>query len=135
MTMREYETMYILSPELSDDETNQTNQRLDDVLEREGANVLRRISMGKRKLAYEIKKQPKGIYFLLNYLAKPEVIKELERNLKSSESKSLIRTRRLSQRGCRKISEGDNIDHKRTTKGRSKAGRRNDPADGNSDHG
>jgi small subunit ribosomal protein S6 len=82
MYLREYETIYILRPDLSDDESAQINERMGAVLDREGAKILKRSIWGKKKLAYEIKKQPKGVYVHVSYLGKPEVVKEFERNLK-----------------------------------------------------
>jgi len=82
MSLREYETIYILKPDLTEDEGGEVNSKLDDVLNREGARILKREPWGKKKLAYEIKKQPKGVYFSLKYLSLPKAVTEFERSMK-----------------------------------------------------
>ena len=85
MLMREYETLYIVRPDLADENLAQLNERLTGVLAREGAKILRLEVWGKKKLAFEVKKNPKGIYFNLKYLSPPQVVAEFERNLRMIE--------------------------------------------------
>jgi small subunit ribosomal protein S6 len=85
MLMREYETLYIVRPDLADENIAQLNERLTGVLAREGAKILRLDVWGKKKLAFEVKKNPKGIYFHLKYLGPPHVVTEFERNLRMIE--------------------------------------------------
>ena len=85
MLMREYETLYILKPDLADDLVAKVNERLTGVLDREGGKVLRLDIWGKKKLAYEVKKNPKGLYVHLSYLGQPQVVSEFERNLRMIE--------------------------------------------------
>ncbi len=85
MLMREYETLYIVRPDLADENLAQLNERLTGVLAREGAKILRLDVWGKKKLAFEVKKNPKGIYFHLKYLSPPHVVAEFERNLRMIE--------------------------------------------------
>jgi len=82
MLLREYETIYILRPDMPEDGMAQVNDRLSGILEREGAKLLKQDIWGKKKLAFEVKKHPKGVYVHLNYLSKPDVIREIERNLR-----------------------------------------------------
>jgi small subunit ribosomal protein S6 len=82
MYLREYETIYILRSDLSDSEGAEVNKKLSSVLDREGAKILKLSSWGKKKLAYEIKKQPKGVFHILQYLSQPTAVLEFERNLK-----------------------------------------------------
>jgi len=63
-TKREYETIFILRPEVNQDGISSVNNRVRNVIESMGGKVLKLDNWGKRKLAYEIKKQLKGIYLL-----------------------------------------------------------------------
>ncbi len=82
MKLREYETIYITKPDLSEQEQNAINERLAKAFKESGAYLLKRQVWGKRKLAYEIKKCSKGVYVSLKYLSGPELINELERLMK-----------------------------------------------------
>src|SRR4051812_27313752 len=65
---REYETIYILRPDSTTDVIAQTNQKIRGVVEAGGGTLLKFDNWGKRKLAYEVKKQLKGIYLFFSYL-------------------------------------------------------------------
>ena len=82
MLLREYETIYILRPDLAEEEEASVGEKISAVLDREGAKILKHSVWGKKKLAYEINKQPKGVYVSLKYLSEPVTIREFERNLK-----------------------------------------------------
>ena len=81
-TLREYETVYILKPDTAQDEISQMNARVRQILESMGGKLLDLDNWGKRKLAYEIKKQLKGIYMYWRYLAPSGVVEEVQRNLR-----------------------------------------------------
>jgi small subunit ribosomal protein S6 len=81
-TSREYETIYILRPDTPNDGVGTINQRVRQIMEQMGGKVLKLDNWGKRKLAYEVKKQLKGIYLYWHYLANPGVVEEIERNLR-----------------------------------------------------
>jgi small subunit ribosomal protein S6 len=81
-TQREYETIFIVAPDTRDEEIASVNQRVRHVIEGMGGKVLKVDNWGKRKLAYEIAKQLKGIYLYWSYLATPGVVDEFERNLR-----------------------------------------------------
>jgi small subunit ribosomal protein S6 len=97
MLMREYETLYIVRPDLADENIAQLNERLTGVLAREGAKVLRLDVWGKKKLAFEVKKNPKGIYFHLSYLSPPHVVAEFERNLRMIEPVIRYQTMKIAE--------------------------------------
>ena len=80
--LREYETIYILKPDIADDAMSNVQERLTDVMDKQGAKVLRFNVWGKKKLAFEVAKNPKGIYVQLSFLSGPDAIKEIERNLR-----------------------------------------------------
>ena len=79
---REYETIYILRPDSTSDVIAQVNQKVRGVIESGGGTLLKIDNWGKRKLAYEVKKQLKGIYLYWQYLGSTGVVEEIERNLR-----------------------------------------------------
>ena len=81
-TQREYETIYILKAEANTDSIHEVNSRIRKVIEDGKGKVLRVDNWGKRKLAYEVKKQLKGIYLYWQYLATGGTVEEIERNLR-----------------------------------------------------
>jgi small subunit ribosomal protein S6 len=84
--VREYETTFIIQPELSDEGVAQVCARVEDVLEKQGAIKLFYDDMGKRRLAYAIKTFQKGHYLTLFYLDEGKAIGEIERTLRLDES-------------------------------------------------
>lgn len=85
-TQREYETIFILRPETNQDGITQVNQRVRSVIETMGGKTLKLDNWGKRKLAYEIKKQLKGIYMYWRFLGSTGLVEEIERNLRMLDS-------------------------------------------------
>lgn len=83
---REYETVFILRPETNHDTLGVLNSRVRSIVEQLGGKVLKLENWGKRKLAYEIKKQLKGIYMYWRYLGTTDMVAEIERNLRMMES-------------------------------------------------
>jgi small subunit ribosomal protein S6 len=84
--LREYETTFIIQPEISDEGCQDLFARIDGILEREGAIRLLHDDQGKRKLAYEIRKFQKGRYVTTCYLGQGEAVAPLERTLRLEES-------------------------------------------------
>jgi small subunit ribosomal protein S6 len=83
---REYETIYILRPESTNDVIGQVNTKVRGVIEGGGGRLLKVENWGKRKLAYEVAKQMKGIYLFFSYLGTAGLVEELERNLRLTDS-------------------------------------------------
>jgi small subunit ribosomal protein S6 len=83
---REYETIYILRPDSTTDVIAQVNQKIRTVIETGGGTMLKIDNWGKRKLAYEVKKQLKGIYLFFAYLGTAGIVEEVERNLRLTDS-------------------------------------------------
>lgn len=84
--MREYETTFIVQPEITDEGCAELFARVDGVLERVGATRLLHDDQGKRRLAYEIRKFQKGRYVTTYYLSGGEAVGPLERALQIEES-------------------------------------------------
>jgi len=80
--VREYETTFIVQPEISDERVAALTVRLDELLERRGAVRLLYDDQGRRRLAYEIKKFQKGRYITLHYLDRGEAVADIERSLR-----------------------------------------------------
>ena len=84
-TLREYETVLILRPDLSDQEMAGVNQKVAGIIDKHGGKLLRVEAWGRRRLAYEIKKQPKGFYYYWRYLANNALLDDLNHTLRVSE--------------------------------------------------
>jgi small subunit ribosomal protein S6 len=82
---REYETIFILKPDLANDAISAVNAKIRGVLDAGGGKLLKIDNWGRRKLAYEVKKQLKGIYLFWRYLGDPGLVEEIERNLRLSD--------------------------------------------------
>jgi small subunit ribosomal protein S6 len=85
-TAREYETTYILRPNTSNEGVAEVNTRVRGIIENMGGKVIKVDNWGKRRLAYEVAKERKGIYLYWQYLATPGVVEETERNLRMLDS-------------------------------------------------
>jgi len=83
--MNNYETLYVLKPTLTDEETAANIAKIEEILVREGAEILATNKMGMRKLAYPVEKNERGVYTIVYFKAEGTVINELERNLKFNE--------------------------------------------------
>ena len=84
--MREYETTFIVQPEISDEGGQAILAKLDGVLAAGEATRLMCEDHGKRKLAYEIRKFHKGHYYTLQFLNDGKVVPDIERVLRLEES-------------------------------------------------
>jgi len=80
-----YETLFVVKPTLTDEETATQIAKIKDIITKEGAELLATDDMGMRKLAYEVEKNARGYYTVLFYKAEGTLITELERNLKINE--------------------------------------------------
>ena len=83
--MREYETVIIAKPDLTETQITQLNDRAKALIEKHEGRLFYARNMGNRRLGYPIAKQLKGIYFCLDYAAQPKAITELERSFRLSE--------------------------------------------------
>ena len=83
---REYETIFILKPDVTNEVIGATNSKIRGVLEAGGGTLLKIENWGRRKLAYEVKKQLKGIYIFFRYFGNPGLVEEVERNLHLTDS-------------------------------------------------
>ncbi|WP_017319392.1 30S ribosomal protein S6 [Mastigocladopsis repens] len=80
-----YETMYILRPDLTDEQVEQAIAKYENLLREQGAENIEIQNRGKRRLAYEIHKQRDGIYIQMNYTGAAKIIAPMERAMRLSE--------------------------------------------------
>ena len=77
--MNKYESVVIVNPNLEEESIKNLIKKFSDLINTDG-NIISVEEIGRRRLAYEIKKQKEGFYIVLKFEAKPELIAELERN-------------------------------------------------------
>ncbi len=80
-----YETMYILRPELGEEQIEQAINKYQNLLREQGAEHIEIQHRGKRRLAYEINRHRDGIYVQMNYQGPGTMIAPLERSMRLSE--------------------------------------------------
>ncbi|MBC7075674.1 MAG: 30S ribosomal protein S6 [Syntrophomonadaceae bacterium] len=84
--MRTYEMMFILKPDLAEEEIGDIKERLKKVIENFGGEFIEEAEgWGKKRLAYEIKDYLEGIYSVWSLKGKPETVQELDRVIKLSD--------------------------------------------------
>src|SRR5260370_22352672 len=79
---KEYETIYILRSDVDADTAERVQARVADALERERGGLVKVEAWGRRKLAYPLGKQRKGVYFYLKYLRGGGRVAQVQRDLK-----------------------------------------------------
>lgn len=84
MTNR-YETVFILTPVLSEDQVKEAVKKFQDFLKEKGAEIVFESNWGLRKLAYPIQKKSTGFYHLIEFSAPGTLIAELETVYKRDE--------------------------------------------------
>ena len=77
--MRNYEIMFVVRPNLEYEATNVVAENMKKVLESKKATVNEVVNMGRRELAYEVKKFNNGSYFLFKVTGDKEAVKEFDR--------------------------------------------------------
>jgi small subunit ribosomal protein S6 len=80
--LREYETIYILEPNIDPDEADRVATRIKEVISARTGKLLKIDNWGKRKLAYPIRKSSRGVFVFLKYLGYEDIVAEVERNLR-----------------------------------------------------
>ena len=89
--MRAYEVMVILDPSLEERTVGPSLDKYLNVIRKDGGSVESVDIWGRRRMAYEIKKNQEGIYAVINLSAEPDSVKELDRQLTLNES--VLRTK------------------------------------------
>jgi small subunit ribosomal protein S6 len=79
---REYETIYVLRPNVAKDSQEKINQRVGEAVVREGGKLTTVENWGRRQLAYAVKKNKRGVYVYVKYVGGGAAVAEVERNLR-----------------------------------------------------
>src|SRR3954467_12757327 len=80
-----YETVFIVTPVLSDEQMMETVAKFKKILADNGAKIVHEDNWGLRKLAYPIQKKNTGFYYLIEYTAPGELINKLELEFRRDE--------------------------------------------------
>lgn len=80
--MRKYESIFILDPDLEEDQVQSTIEKAKGIITQGNGEILKVEDWGKRKLAYEVKKKNKGHYVLFHFTGSAALLSELERNFR-----------------------------------------------------
>jgi small subunit ribosomal protein S6 len=91
--MRQYELMVILDPEVEERTVAPSLEKYLSVISAEGGSVDKVDIWGRRRMAFDIKKKPEGIYAVVDFTASVETAKELDRQLGLNEA--VLRTKIL----------------------------------------
>lgn len=86
MLLNEYETTYIVRPDLTDDLMAKLTTRFEQIITDNAGTILVAEDWGKRKLAYLIRRNTRGHFVYVNYCGPGNIVRELERNLGNEES-------------------------------------------------
>ncbi len=94
--MRRYETIFITHPELSEEELSELQAKINAILASLKGDLIKLDDWGIKKLTYEVRRNSRGHFFLLDYVAGTDVIRELERNLRLNDRVLRFQTVRIA---------------------------------------
>ena len=83
--MRYYEMIFILHPNIPEEELSVVTEKVTAVIDRNKGEVIKLDSWGKKRCAHTIKKCTKGYFFLLYFMATPTILQELDKTLRYNE--------------------------------------------------
>ena len=83
--LNHYETVFIVTPVLSDAQMKETVKKFRDLLTGEGGEIVSEEDWGLKKLAYPIQKKTTGYYYLIEFKAMPTFIKKFETEFRRDE--------------------------------------------------
>lgn len=92
-----YESIFIINPNLPDDDTGAVIKKMQDVVAKQGGEMIKFEDWGKRKLAYEVKKQKRGHYVFFQFNGAAATVSELERTFKMTDAVIKFLTVRLEK--------------------------------------
>jgi len=78
--MQLYESIFIIRTTLPDEDTNKLIDKMKGVLEKSGGTLLKSENWGKKKLAYEVKRERKGTFVFFHFKSGGQAVSELERS-------------------------------------------------------
>ena len=84
--MRRYETIFIASPTLTDEQSDELVKQFEGIIAEQGGELLKTDKWGRKKLAYEVQKFSEGYYTLFQMNAGPKLVAELERRFRNNDA-------------------------------------------------
>ena len=96
--MRKYETIFILDPDLEEEPAQSAIEKVKGIITQANGEILKVEDWGKRKLAYIVKKKPKGRFILIHFSGTPALLSELERNFRVMDAVIKFQSVRLDER-------------------------------------
>ena len=97
MSMNQYETVFILTPVLSDEQMKETVAKFKKLLTDNGAEILNEEAWGLKKMAYAIDKKSTGFYCLIEFKGEPSIVNTLETGYRRDEKVIRYMTVRLDK--------------------------------------
>ena len=97
MTRNRYETVFIITPVLSDEQTKDVIKKYKDLLKDKGAKITHEENWGMRKLAYPIQKKSTGFYYLMEFEADASAILPFETEFRRDERVIRFLTTRMDK--------------------------------------
>jgi len=83
--LREYETIFLVRPDLAEDLVDKIVERMRGIVHRDGGKVIKVENWGKKKTSYEVKKNLRAIFIRFLYLGGTKAVAEFERNLRMTD--------------------------------------------------
>jgi small subunit ribosomal protein S6 len=96
--LKRYETIFISHPDLSEENHAEIERKLRSTIASLKGEIIKLEDWGAKKLGYEIRKNSRGRYYLLDYLAAPALVREVERNLRLNDQVLKFQTVKISDR-------------------------------------
>ena len=84
--MRNYEIIFIVRPDVTDEDVDKLITQMESVVAGTGGKLEKTEKLGRRRLAYRVQKQREGIYILFRLQGSGDTVKEFERRLKVSDT-------------------------------------------------
>ena len=94
--LREYETVFLVKPDLTDENVDKVKEKLRVIINRDGGKFLRFTIWGKKKTMYPVAKQPRAIYIHAHYLGGSAMVAEVERNMRNFDEITRFMSKRLA---------------------------------------
>jgi small subunit ribosomal protein S6 len=95
--LREYDTVFLLKSDVTDDTVDKLKERVRGIINREGGKAIKFINWGKKKTAFVVAKQPRAVYVEAIYLGKQNLVTELERNLRNIDEVTKFLTTKVAE--------------------------------------
>ncbi len=118
--MRRYETIFIASPLLTEEQVDDLVRAAEGIIAEQGGELLKTDKWGRKKLAYEVQKFSEGYYTLFELNAGPTLIAELERRFRNNDSVIKYLSVRLDVQA--KAADRQKVRYEREAKRKAQAG-------------